>query len=327
MNIKPLKINFVGSFTQGYIGETADEVHLADELENLGHEVVRVPRDIWKAFVDEQPPNADWVLPQKADLNIVCKWHHFNDKKYFDQLRYKSGAKVIYWTWDFMDYVPHTFHFTMSKAADLLLTNEGSRITELNKRGINAYYFPFDVSSKEFGRCGYMDKKHDVVFFGSHLMQGDRIEWLKEINKSHPVTIFAWNPDKWKEEGFTDVHNAVYGVDFAEEVAQSRIILGFNVNDHCWGYWSNRVGKVLSVGGFLLQRYVPGMELFLRDGAEYFSSIEEANEKIEYFLKNDNEREVIAERGYEIGRDRFTSDKRVKELMILIDRYLKGGLH
>jgi spore maturation protein CgeB len=118
----------------------------------------------------------------------------------------------------------------------------------------------------------------------------------------------------------------VYGDAFAQTVGQSAICLQFSVYDHCWGYWSNRTGKILTLGGFLLARYTPGMELFLRDGAAYFSSVDEAVEKIDYYLEHDKERHKIAKRGHEIGRDRFTSHARIEELGILIDRFLKGGL-
>ena len=164
-----------------------------------------------------------------------------------------------------------------------------------------------------------------MSFFGTWLGQGDRIEWLTEINKEIPITVFSWNHEEWTKKGF-EAYPAVWGNDFAQRVAETKIILGFNVNDHCWGYWSNRVGKVLSTGGFLLQRYVPGMELFLRDGVEYFSSIEEAKKKINFYLEHNTKREEIAQRGYEIGRDRFTSRARVRELSILMERFKKGGL-
>lgn len=41
-----MKINFVGNFTKGYVGEIADETHLSKNFEALGNEVQRVPRDI-----------------------------------------------------------------------------------------------------------------------------------------------------------------------------------------------------------------------------------------------------------------------------------------
>jgi hypothetical protein len=315
-----MKINFVGNFQRGYVGEEADETHLAREMENLGHTVIRVPRDEWREHVLDGKPYKNVPENLESDVNIICKWHHFYDGMFARKLREKSGAPVFYWVWDYMlgsDGKPLDWHYKMITASDLYLGNDIMRYPSDVPRQ-KLYYFPFDVSDKQFDRVR-LPKKYDTVFFGSHIPQGDRVEWLTEINKTHPIKIFSWNPEKW--EGF-DAEPATYGSNFVLEVAQSKIILGFNVNDHTWGYWSNRVGKTLTVGGFLLQRYVPGMELFLRDGAEYFSSIKEANEKISYYLEHDEEREKIANRGYQIGRDRFTSEARIKELMIFIERYL-----
>ena len=324
-----MKINFIGSFSSGYVGETADENHLANELEYLGHNVKRIPRDIWKAHVDAKTPGHQWpeiTLDLKADINIICKWHHFDKSDYIEILRHRSKAPVLYWVWDYMFYNDELpgFHREMVKEADLYLSNEFGVKDEFYK-DVNFYYFPFDCADVAIDRVT-SERKYDVAFFGSYLDQGDRSSWLPEINQQHPVKIFSWNHEEWKKRGF-DVEPAVYGQDFAKRISECKIILGFNVNDHCWGYWSNRVGKVLCTGGFLLQRYVPGMELFLRDGVEYFSSIEEASEKIDYFLTHNSERNRIADRGYEIGRDRFTSRARVKELDILMRRYLKGGLN
>ena len=43
-----MKLNFVGNFSRGYVGEKADETHLVEEMKNLGHEVVMIPRDEWQ---------------------------------------------------------------------------------------------------------------------------------------------------------------------------------------------------------------------------------------------------------------------------------------
>lgn len=319
-----LVINFIGSFDRGYVGEVADETHLARELRKLGHLVQECPRDIWKGYCDgENSP--DWTdhLPlENADINIICKWHHFNEGRYIDDLRTRTSAPVFYWTWDHMDYNVEGFHYQMSKAADLLLTNDGM---ERVPSEIKWHYFPFDVADASIP-VSFLDKKYDVVFFGSKLGQGDRVEWLTHLNQHYKVKIFSWNHEEWKKLGF-DAEPAVYGAEFNKAVSQSRIIVGFNVNDHTWGYWSNRVGKVLLAGGFLLQRYVPGMELFLRNGADYFSSKEEMVNKVRYFLSTagKNHARVIAQRGYEMANQRFSSAERIKDLNILIERYLEGA--
>lgn len=329
-----MMINFVANFQSGYVGEIGDATHLVRELRDLGHEVRAIPQDAWREYVIEGFPKAKYDVPEdlKADINIICKWHHFYDGSFIKALREKSEAPVFYWVWDYMwDQGLPQWHIDAIEACDLYLGNDIRHPAyKLTK---NAYYFPFDVSDGEIevyegefiGEVGYVvnppEKIYDVSFFGSWIGQGHRQEWLKEINKTNPLTIFTWNPQDWPKE--FDVHGAVYGKEFAKAVGQSKICLGFSVDSSTWGYWSNRVGKTLLAKGFLLYEYAPGMELFLRDGVEYFSSIEEAREKIDHYLIAEFEREKIAKRGYQIAEDRFTSKARVKELVILIERYLK----
>jgi len=320
------KINFIGNFGSGYVGEVADETHLADNLEKLGCKVRRVPRDIWKAYCDGEW-SKDWKkkLPIEADFSIIAKWHHFNKKDYVQILQHRFKSKVFYWVWDYMwDYPathPIDWHQCMAETADFLLTNEGGLIPSYQKLGINAYYFPFDCADEKIRRFPYEPTK-DVIFTGSYLGQGDRVEWLKIINKEIPVKIYSWNHEEWKKDGF-EAHPAVYGEEFNRLVAESKICLQFSVNDHCWGYWSNRVGKVLLAGGFLLARYAPGMEIFLKDGADYFHSPEEAISKIKHHLSDDRISRKIRERGRFLGEAHFSSLQRCKELLILLKSYEK----
>lgn len=317
-------INFVGNFKSGYVGEVADQTHLAREIRALGHTVREIPQDEWREYVIEKHPVKKYPnipINMVADINIITKWHHFYDGSFISDLRSLSGnAPVLYWVWDYMDDngIPD-WHIRMVQESDLYLSND-VRNGKYTKG--KSYYFPFDVSDRIYDRTVGVHKIYDVVFFGSHLGQGDRIRYLENIRKYINPVIFSWNWQEWKNKGF-DSHPPVYGDEFAYKVCQSKIILGFSVFPGCWGYWSNRVGKVLTSGGFLLQQYAPGMELFLRDGCEYFSDVYELREKIDYYLIADTERELIAERGYKIGRESFTSQARIRQLMILIERYLR----
>lgn len=316
-------INFVANYQNGYVGEVGDATHLARELEALGHTVRRIPQDEWREYCIDGKDYPNVPKNLNADINIICKWHHFYDGRFIDELRKGSGAPVFYWVWDYMwDQGIPDWHMKMVNTADLYLGNDVKSV--YYKLCKNAYYFPFDVADGSISPVGVTSKDIDVAFFGSCIGQGDRIQWLTEINKTNPVTVFAWNADAWAGRGF-QAYAAVYGQKFAQTVARCKIILGFSVEPDCWGYWSNRVGKILSLGGFLLYQYAPGMELFLRDGVEYFSSIEEAREKIDHYLIAEEERNAIAKRGYEIGRERFTSKERIKDLVILMERYLKKG--
>ena len=323
-----MKINWIGNFSSNYVGEQGDSVHLCRELRALGHEVHKVPQDIWKAHCDGEV-NPAWVefLPVKSDINIITKWHHFTDGSYIIKLREMTGAPVFYWVWDYMEDngIPY-WHTLMAKAANLYLTNEyGIKdIYQLIPYGVNnLYYFPFDVCDGDLPVFENEPKKYDVIFTGSCIGQGHRIEWLTEINKTVPIICFSWNYEEWQKRGFT-AYPAVYGEEYNRIIAQSNVILGLSVNPDCYGYWSNRVGKVLRAGGCLLQEYAPGMELALGDTVDYFSSPQEAIDKIFYYLDRPNVRFDMNKKARIIG-EHFTSKYRVKQLLILIDRYLKTG--
>lgn len=315
-------INFVGNFQNGYVGEVGDATHLVREMESLGHKVRRIPQDEWREHVIDEKEYPNVPKDMKADINIICKWHHFYDGRFIRHLGRVSEAPVFYWVWDFMDDQGFPdWHLKAIEAADLYLGND---VRNPKYRAIptnNLYYFPFDVADANIPRYQTHEKKYDVSFFGSWIGQGDRQSWLTAISNYIHINVFSWNYKDWPL-GF-DVSPAVYGKNLNRAISQSKIILGFNVEPSCWGYWSNRVGKTLLAGGFLLQQYAPGMELFFGDGMEYFSTIEELKEKIDFYLLADTERENIARNGWFLAQDRFSSSKRVRELIILIERYLK----
>jgi len=312
-----LKINLVGSTTTGMTGEVADEVLIDKELRKLGFEVNFIQRDIWKAYCDgEWDDNWKKYLDDlNSNFNIICKWYAFDKEIYTRKLREESGSKVFYWVWDWMDGFPHG-HDKMIKGCDLYLGND---VMHPQYKDIqNKQYFPMDVADGDIPRQ-FEDKIYDVVFFGSCIGQGLRTKWIPEIAKHCKLKIFASNYQDWIKMGL-DAEPAVYGDEFAKKVAQSKICLQFSVDDNTWGYWSNRVGKILTQGGFLLAHYTPGMELFLKDGIEYFRNVEECVEKIKYYLENEEKRKIVAQRGY-FGSD-FTMQRRIKDLLILRGRFI-----
>lgn len=318
-------INFVANYQNGYVGEQADEVHLARELEKMGNIVRRIPRDVWREWVlgnyKERPKEVPEDL--KANINLVAKWHHFYDGRFIDELRKESQAPVFLWVWDFMysGGFPD-WHISMAKAADLYLSGEAGIFDEYKKLGIKPYYFQMDVCDGDISTFSGIEKIHDVVFTGSYLEQGHRKEWLPIINKKIPIKIWAWNWQEWKKLGI-ESYPAVYGEEYNRLIEKSRIILGFSVEPNCWGYWSNRVGKVLRGGGFLLQEYAPGMETQLPTCIKFFNSPQEAIDKIEFYLSNPKKIEKYRKEAEKIGY-RFTSKTKMGELDKLMNRFLRG---
>ena len=75
--------------------------------------------------------------------------------------------------------------------------------------------------------------------------------------------------------------------------------------------------------GFMIDRYVLGMERELRDGCEYWNTHDELIEKIKYYLEHDVERSAIAKRGYDIATTTLTNKSRCGELIRLLENYNK----
>lgn len=307
MPLKRLRINLVGSHTVGMTGEQADEVNLSDALEKAGHKVTRVPRDTWKAHCDGESDDS-WTMPdEEADFSIIAKWHHFTESKYAEMLPGKS----IYWTWDWMEWPnPPDFHKAMIDGCDLHLTNDYVAIPEPYKS--KSQYFPMDVTG-DFD-LGYHKEKNDVVFFGSCFPTGGRIDLLTEVNKHFDLKIYSQDHEKWKQLGF-NAFPPVWKEDLGKVINESKICLQISIHNECWGYWSNRVGKIISAGGFMLAKYVPGMDMAIGDRAAYFKDTPDALEKIEHYLKNDRDREDITSR----IDDSFDIETRIIQLSILLN--------
>lgn len=327
-----MKILFIGNFQAGPGGEDADETHITSNLEEFGNEVYRIPRDEWREYVIENQPKDKYKVPEdaKPDIAIICKWHHFYDGRFIDAIKSKYGCPVFYWVWDYMEGSSvEDWHMKMCQSADLYLAGELGLANYYHQNGVKFYYFQFDSADNRhatFPSVPESEKEFDVIYPGSCNNQNGRLDLLKEVNKEIPIKVFAYDHEEWKKHGF-DASPAVYGEEFNRVISKSKIVLGTSGGPNCFGYWSNRVGKVLYAGGFLLQQYAPGMELFLAGKCDFYSSAQEAILVIKYYLEHPEFRASVQGLFAESERFFWGSNYKVFQLLILMNKYLKtnGG--
>jgi len=105
------------------------------------------------------------------------------------------------------------------------------------------------------------------------------------------------------------IQNA-YGKEHSIAVSETKINLNFTE-----GGTSDRTYKVLASKGFLLTEPWDGMEddFSVGEDLDIFTTVEELRQKIDYYLKNDDERLIIAEHGYQTVRkfDRINWAKKI----------------
>ena len=117
----------------------------------------------------------------------------------------------------------------------------------------------------------------------------------------------------------------VYAAEYRKICAGAKIVLGWNIDLTVELYFSNRTWYTLGCGGFLLTAYCPRLEELFGRGQEldWFESLDECCEKIEYYLAHDDERQNIAAAGYRLAHGEYSYDKMVERI---INELQKEGL-
>lgn len=112
-------------------------------------------------------------------------------------------------------------------------------------------------------------------------------------------------------------HNEIRGKKLNHYLGQTKIVVGdsYPIDN----YWSNRVYEISGRGGFLIHPYVKGMEGEWTDKENIvyyeYGNLKDLQEKIDYYLKNEGERELIRKNAF---NNCPTYQQRVKELLWLL---------
>ena len=304
-------------------GEEADEIHIARCLKEAGVDVTTVPRDeIHAHFVKGTKDNIP--EPEDFDIIILCKWSLFTADM-IDMVKERYKGKLVYWTWDFL-FQPHNewkvpdWHAMLLEKCDYYISGELGMSDWFKRSNMDFRYFNWDTSDGKIDQIE-RDEKYDLVFTGSYISHSYRINILRELNKRFNLTIFSFDHEKWKEEGFK-AEPGLYGSNYNQISAQAKIQICINNVEpmpQTAMYQSNRVGKVLTTGGLPLVHYFPGAERMLSDAVPIFHDLGDAINKIEWLLGNDIQRETARIKAYDFGRARYTTQIRMKEFKILLE--------
>lgn len=306
-----MKICLIGNFTTSY-GQICDERHIANALTELGQEVHCIQREEFASRLSE-------FENLKIDATIFFKWPGFTPDMVVKWKRL-TNTFIFAWTFDYMMFHPNCLE--MLKTVDCWLGEELGLLVELERGGYKFHYFPNHAVPESIFKSLSLPKEYDVVFTGTYYPRGGRIDILTDLAKRFKVDVFGNDYTNWKNHG-VNAHPPVFDDKFPELIAKSKIVLGINVTNETWGYWSIRPAQIMMCGGFTIQKYIPGMEKELKDGVAYWHELPDLIEQIKYYLDHEEERNTIAKRGYGIAHKNNTSIERARELLVLLKEYPK----
>ena len=123
-------------------------------------------------------------------------------------------------------------------------------------------------------------------------------------------------PPELKKEGMICKKPVSYNDEMPRVFRQSRINLNITSKTIEHGV-PLRVFDILACGGFCLTNYQTGIAELFTDGQDLvmYGSIEDAVDKVKYYLSHEEERKKIADTGYRTLKEQHTFDHRAQEIL------------
>jgi len=108
----------------------------------------------------------------------------------------------------------------------------------------------------------------------------------------------------------------VDGGDYPYLCSSAKIILGINIYNDIYQYFSNRNLFTMGCGGFLLTHYVPGMEeLFINhQHLVWYKDFDECIYLINYYLKHEEKRQEIQNNAFLFAHENYSMTQQLQKM-------------
>ena len=206
------------------------------------------------------------------------------------------------------------YHRDLSEVVDHIYINNKTHIRQNSSRSLmNFHYMPCGTDADVF-RPVKSEKIYDLLFVGNNNSRS-RLDLLLKIHGRFDLSVAGRG---WEDTGLHVLPQA-YGPDFSRLVGHAKILIG-PIDDawtHLEACFSNRVVNTLACGGFLIQRYTPGLESVFdnHEHLVWYQTEEELFPLLDRYLRDPVERERIGDQGRQRVISDFTYDRAVSRIL------------
>lgn len=267
---------------------------LAIALKNIGYEV--------RVDYKEEFSNRG-----KEIITIVIRGAH--PCNYLD----KSKINVLYLIscWDRVSTVE-------LKNYDFILVCSLPKQKELQRKGLNAYYFPQFTNPTRFFPVLDGKYKHSILFVGN-AYAGLRPAVKYSVDNKLPISVYG----KFWEKKIDDSYIKGLYIDNNElhkYYSNADIVLNDTTDTMRQnGFVSNRIYDVTACKGFLISDYIPEIAKTYGNNIPMYKNAKEFNKLIHYYLSHPEERYKKAEAAYQITMANYTNEKMAQKFQDIID--------
>ena len=178
---------------------------------------------------------------------------------------------------------------------DILLNSTESYLPNFDRLVKKSYWFPNSYPD-ELIFPKNIEKTIDIGFCGNVLNRGHVIDSLDKYDIKKDIFVI--------------------GDDMVDVINSYKIHLNCNISNDI----NYRTFETTGCGTFLLTNYTPGLEKLFDIGKEIvvYNDLNDLDNKVRYYLENEEEREKIAKAGYERSKKDHTYYERAKILVNII---------
>lgn len=182
----------------------------------------------------------------------------------------------------------------MAKSFDLIFVAQKEYVEKFKKVNKNTYWLPLACDPEWHGKQN-LEKIYDIAFIGQ-TGKGWRKKLLLNLKRDFPNSFISSADCK----------------DIGKIYSQAKIVVNYNVNNDI----NMRVFEALCSGSLLMTNKIKnnGFEELFEDKKHlvvYDGTYKDLRKKIEYYLKNESEREKIAANGRKLALEKHTYKNRV----------------
>lgn len=251
--------------------------------------------------IDHVYPTGDISPFGTYDLNIHVDWGEDGLQGLLPYKPFETPKPFAYWASDThiktQTHDSYDYRLSVAKKADYVFVAQKQAVERMKKDGIaNPIWLPHSVEPLAYPKLNLLSKKYDVCFVG-HVNTQNRVEALDRLFKEFP--------------------NFYYGQALFEQaarkLAESKIVFNISMTDDI----NMRTFETMATGSFLLTNWIPTIEELFEDGKHLvlYRSLDEMVDKAKYYLAHDEERERIAQAGYEEVMAKHTIQHRVTRIL------------
>jgi spore maturation protein CgeB len=213
------------------------------------------------------------------------------------------------------------------KFYDLVLTALPYFVERFNEKGIKSEYFQLAFDERILNEIGPIEHELDFTFVGGvSKAHADRYELINTLSESSALELFGYGRDllNMNSKAYIHHHGEVWGLEMYRALAKSKITL--NCHEEMAGNYAcnMRLYEATGTGSCLTTDWKQNLSDIFEIDKEIitYRSVEELNDKVSYFLDNEDERARIAIQGQKRTLKEHTYYHRMKELVKIIDEYL-----